>query len=277
MRDKEGRRKPNYNSQLATETEKGMILATDVNDATEDSGQATSMVSKVEENCGQLPAMASADSQYNTGAELKRLEEMGVVAYMPDNGTRSDSHKPNEAQTAALAAAHRGEELTDEQWEALPKEGKHYVSKEAFTFDAANDRYRCPMGQMLPFLRTSQKKSKGGTVVRAQYGGCSACAHCPRASTCCRNPSKGRIINRDQYEEYRERLRARMQSEEGKALYKLRGQTIESRFGLIKYGLGVRRFLRRGLAAVRVEWELIATVVNIGILLRHWNQVQAVL
>lgn len=94
---------------------------------------------------------------------------------------------------------------------------------------------------------------------------------------CCKTPSAGRIVNRDQYEAYRERIRARMSSDDGKALYRLRGQTVEPRFGLIKYGLGIRRFLRRGLAAVRTEWELVATAVNIGILLRHWNQVRTVL
>jgi transposase len=277
MRDKEGRRKPNYNSQLATDTEKGVILATDVNDAAEDSGQATLMVSKVEENLGDLPPVVSADSQYNTGPELKKLDEMGVVAYMPDNGTRSDGQKVDAVQVAALAAAHAGEVLSDEQWNALPKEGKIYISKEAFSYDTGKDCYRCPMGSSLPFLRTSRKKQKGGIVIRSQYGGCPACAGCPRATMCCKTPSRGRIVNRDQYESYRERLRARMQSEDGRAIYKLRGQTVEPRFGLIKYGLGVRRFLRRGLAAVRTEWELIATTVNIGILLRHWAQVRVAL
>jgi transposase len=276
MRDKEGRRKPNYNSQLATDTAQGMILATDVNDAAEDSGQAGTLTSRVQENIGQLPAMVSADSQYNTGPELQKLEEMGVETYMPDNGQPSESARRDEAPTTALAAARAGEALTDAQWEALPKEAQR-VSKAAFTYDAREDRYRCPMGQMLAFVGINQKKSKGGLLLRRQYGGCPACAQCPRASLCCKNPRRGRTVYRDQYEECRERLRARMGSEEGRARYKLRGQTVEPRFGLIKYGLGIRRFLRRGLAAVRVEWELVATAVNFGILLRHWDQVRAVL
>ena len=42
-------------------------------------------------------------------------------------------------------------------------------------------------------------------------------------------------------------------------------------------GLGVRRFLRRGLEAVRTEWSLLCTAVNVGILLRHWPEVMKVL
>jgi len=276
MRDKEGRRKPNYNGQLATDTAQGMILATEVNDAAEDSGQASVMLSKVQENLGQLPTMVSADSQYNTGPELQKLETMGVVTYMPDNGQPSASPRGNDAQTAALAAAHAGEALSDAQWAALPKEGGR-VSKAAFRYDEGRDQYRCPMGQVLPFVTTNAKQTKGGQLLRRRYGGCPACAQCPRASLCCQNPRRGRTVYRDQYEECRERLRARMRSEEGRARYKLRGQTVEPRFGLIKYGLGIRRFLRRGLAAVRVEWEVVATAVNVGILLRHWDQVRAVL
>ena len=37
-----------------------------------------------------LPDEVSADSQYNTGPELARLEEMDVVGYLPDSGTRSE-------------------------------------------------------------------------------------------------------------------------------------------------------------------------------------------
>jgi hypothetical protein len=41
-------------------------------------------------------------------------------------------------------------------------------------------------------------------------------------------------------------------------------------------GLGIRRFVHRGLGKVRTEWLLICTVVNMGILLRHWSEVQEV-
>ena len=85
------------------------------------------------------------------------------------------------------------------------------------------------------------------------------------------------MINRDQYEDHRERVRQRMGSPAGAERYALRAQTIEPRFGFIKHGLGVRRFMRRGLAGVRAEWSLICTAVNVGILTRNWSQVQAVL
>ena len=68
-----------------------------------------------------------------------------------------------------------------------------------------------------------------------------------------------------------------MASEVGRQRYRLRGQTVEPRIGLIKHGLGIRRFLRRGLAAAKTEWLLACTAVNVGILLRNWEAVEAVL
>ena len=94
---------------------------------------------------------------------------------------------------------------------------------------------------------------------------------------CCRDPAKGRIVNRDEYEDHRERMRERMKSREGRARYRRRRETVEPRFGHIKRTLGVRRFLRRGLEQVRAEWGLVCTAINVGVLLQHWEAVQRVL
>jgi hypothetical protein len=72
-------------------------------------------------------------------------------------------------------------------------------------------------------------------------------------------------------------MRERMKTPEGRSRYSLRGQTVEPRFGYMKRGLGIRRFLRRGLNGVQTEWSLICTAINIGILLKNWTQVQKVL
>lgn len=68
-----------------------------------------------------------------------------------------------------------------------------------------------------------------------------------------------------------------MESESGRQMYRRRRETVEPRFGEIKSVLGVRRFLRRGRELVGTEWALVCTAVNVGVLLRHWDQVAAVL
>lgn len=55
----------------------------------------------------------------------------------------------------------------------------------------------------------------------------------------------------------------RMETEAGKELYRLRKQTVEPVFGIIKEALGFRRFLLRGLEKVNVEWALVTTSYNL--------------
>lgn len=276
MRDKEGRSKPNYNGQMATDTEHGVIVATDVNDAAEDSGQLVPMVDEVLANCGRLPAEVSADSQYNTGPDLEALESKGVVGYVPDAGTNSEIPRETNPGEQAVAKAHRGEPLSDAEWSALPTD-KKLIRKVAFRYDSESDVYVCPAGERLEFLRHTQHRRNWGISRSRQYGGCRSCASCARASVCCKDPTKGRTIKRDQYESYRERMRSRMKDESGRARYALRKQTVEPRIGEIKHVRGVRRFLHRGIEAVRHEWTLACTAVNVGILLRHWDEVAVVL
>jgi transposase len=57
-------------------------------------------------------------------------------------------------------------------------------------------------------------------------------------------------------------MRHRLKTSSGKALYKLRQQTVEPVFGIIKSVMGFRQFLLRGLAKVSLEWELVCLAYN---------------
>lgn len=273
MKDKEGRSKPNFNTQVGVDGACGAIVAAEVNDEPDDSGQLTPMVEQVVENCGEEPGSVSGDSQYNTGPDLAAMEELEIDCYLPDAGQNSEAVPQSEATEEALARVHEDEALSESQWEVLPRNNQGLIDKSAFVYDATQDEFRCPAGQTLVFLRTSQDKKKWGTAKRRQYGGCPACADCVHAKLCCKNSDKGRLLSRDQYEEYRERLRRRMATEEGREIYKRRKHTVEPRIGHIKHNMGVRRFLRRGLEKVKTEWTLVCCAVNLGILLRHWDEV----
>lgn len=57
-------------------------------------------------------------------------------------------------------------------------------------------------------------------------------------------------------------MKARLESEDGKARYKKRKQTVEPVFGIIKSAIGFLRFRLRGLCNVANEWRLIALAYN---------------
>ena len=58
-------------------------------------------------------------------------------------------------------------------------------------------------------------------------------------------------------------MRYRLRSAAGRAKYKLRQQTVEPVFGIIKSVLGFRQFLLRGLAKVELEWQLVCLAYNL--------------
>ena len=279
MKDKEGRGKPNFNGQLAVDEQTSMIVGSEVNDAPDDSGQLTPMVEQTTETCGQAPEAVSADSAYNTGPELAAMEERGITSYLPESGENSKGKAASKETRQAVEAVRQGKTLTEAQWAVLPRDRTGRLSKTAFVYDASANTYRCPAGETLFHIGTTRDTKGWGVRQRDRYGHCSACATCPYASSCSMNmnPAKGRTITRDQYEEHRERQRVRMASDAGRQCYRRRRETVEPRIGEIKHVYGVRRFLRRGLDAVRTEWSMVCTAVNLGILLRHWEEVARVL
>jgi transposase len=65
-----------------------------------------------------------------------------------------------------------------------------------------------------------------------------------------------------------ERMRTKLRGALGRALYALRKGLVEPVFGQIKGARGFRRFLLRGLAKVRSEWQLVCLTHN---LLKLWR------
>jgi transposase len=67
----------------------------------------------------------------------------------------------------------------------------------------------------------------------------------------------------------KEKMREKLRSARGKALYAARKQIVEPVFGQIKAARGIRQFLLRGLEKVSAEWQLICLTHN---LLKIWRR-----
>jgi len=61
----------------------------------------------------------------------------------------------------------------------------------------------------------------------------------------------------------KEKMKQRLRTQEGRALYNLRKQTVEPVFGIIKEVIGFRRFSMRGLEKAATEWTLICLSYNL--------------
>jgi hypothetical protein len=62
---------------------------------------------------------------------------------------------------------------------------------------------------------------------------------------------------------FAQKMKHRTSTAAGRALYKLRQQTVEPVFGIIKQAMGFRRFSMRGLSKVSLEWNLVCLAYNL--------------
>ena len=57
-------------------------------------------------------------------------------------------------------------------------------------------------------------------------------------------------------------MKARLDQDDARTLYKRRKQTVEPVFGIIKSTMGFTRFHLRGIRNVTAEWTLVALAYN---------------
>jgi len=60
----------------------------------------------------------------------------------------------------------------------------------------------------------------------------------------------------------KEKMSQKLKTDEGKAIYKKRKETVEPVFGIIKSVMGFRQFMLRGIEKVNTEWSLVRVAYN---------------
>jgi transposase len=118
--------------------------------------------------------------------------------------------------------------------------------------------YRCLAGHWLRPVRTER-----GRIVY-QYCGCRGCPH---RRACGVSGASKRVYVWPEDSPVG-RVRARLQSAEGQAIYARRKAIIEPVFGHLKHNRGMRRLLLRGRSGASIEWTLVCIAHN----LRKWAQ-----
>ena len=60
-----------------------------------------------------------------------------------------------------------------------------------------------------------------------------------------------------------EKVKHRLQTKEGKAIYNERKSTVEPVFGVMKHVIGFRQFMLRGFEEAKGEWNLMCIAYNL--------------
>lgn len=212
-----------YNAQIAVDAAQHLIAAEEVTTEPNDSALLEPMAQAARAALGVEKIAAVADRGYYSHEQVARCAEAGIEAYVPA------PQRPT------------------------PGEGEYPI--ERFDYDAARDLYVCPQGRELP--RKSDSTRSSGRY-RAYYDS-RACRGCPVRRACTRGAYRKLTVHEHQevISAARARLRARPE------ICKQRHALAAHPFGTLKFWLGYRAFLCRGLEMVRAEFSLSCLAYNL--------------
>jgi transposase len=231
--------RPSYNCQAAV-TEDGIIVAAEAVTDANDRNQLEPMIEQTETNTREPVEEVVADSGYGNYTSYEYLEEKGIDGYVPDNNFRQ--YKNGEYDT----------------------EGNRYHYSN-FKYNESTDSYICPEGKPLTYWKSRKNKTKKRQWHHKVYQG-RECRECTKRSLCTK--SKVRELLIDTREPLLQKMREKLISEEGKKKYFKRQYTIEPIFGHLKFNMGYRNFLLRGIEKVKAEFKLMCIGWNIKKMLR---------
>jgi transposase len=270
MPNKEGGYAPNYTPLVATDGQAGIIVDCEVVAEPREDGQTLATVDRIAEAFGQKPERFLADAGHGTGENLAGMERRQVEFYSPVESSLPAEGNPAKRDDPSQA-------VPQEEWAKLPRNDKQKLAKSCFIYEERTDCYFCPMGRVLEPAE-KRKEPRNGAVAEIRVYRCQDCAGCPLTEACrAASAKRGRSVQRDQYEPLRERMARKLKSPEGKATYARRMHTAETPFGHIKWAMGVRQFLLRGLEKVRSEWLWVCTAYNLKKLLSNVAPLRAAL
>jgi transposase len=226
---KRGQTLAGYNVQIAVDDRHKLIVASEVVNDGNDTGQLYNMAKTAKDELGVETLTVLADTGYYNSIGLKECEDDAIVAYVP------------------LAERNARLEL----------QGR--FSHEEFIYDAEADAYRCP-GDRLLTPSEGRKINTGGRIEIRYTSRKAGCDACPLRSRCLSARTPTRTIYRWEHEAVLDRHRARMR--DAAASMRRRAELAEHPFGTLKCRAGYRHFLVRGFDKVRGEWSLMALCYN---------------
>ncbi|WP_143812496.1 IS1182 family transposase, partial [Paenibacillus sp. VTT E-133291] len=219
-----GQLKPGYNVQIGTENQ--FILAYSLHQRPTDTRCFLPHLEHVKTTLGKFPQTVIADAGYGSEENYAYLEKekiQGVVKYGNYHKEKSKAWKENVGKI--------------ENW----------------TYDKAEDTWKCPVGQTLYFRKESKEVLESGYEIRKRHYRSPSCEGCPMKERCTKAEGNREVVVSLERLRYQNQAREILRSEEGYDLSVRRMTEPESVFGQLKNNRGFRRFLLRGMEKVTLE------------------------
>ena len=212
-------------------------------------------------------SLITADAGYHSEDNLKDLAELEVEALIADTNMRGRDER--------FAGQDKYKALPDPIHDkgGKPQKAARYRPKD-FDYDPQAGTCVCPAGKQL-YGDGSSCTINGRTAVRFKGAQCD-CVPCTQRDRCLLKPDKSKVRQvaffrgrADGQESYTDKMKARIDSPEGRIRYGQRFATVEPVFGNVRYNKGLDRFTLRGRSKVDAQWKLFCLVHNIEKLAHH--------
>jgi len=240
-----------YNAQALVDAKHQIIVCAEAMGTGQDADNLSPMIDKAKENMKAI------------GRNIEKCEKESIDAYIPD-----PLHRKRDERFKGQDRFKDGVNKPPKKRWYKPK--KETFSGEEFTYDSEVGRYKCPAGK---YLKQMSLRHKSGSKYYQYYQARqSDCRECPLKSHCLSQAdSKSRsllipIADRNDKEKHlsiSQRMRQKIDSDEGKQIYSERLGIIEPVFGNIRFIKKLDRFSFRSKTKVNIQWMLYCMVHNI--------------
>lgn len=239
MRHKDRRILPSYNQQSAVDGSYGVTVAVATTQTGDVPRDLFALVDAAEANAGKPFESVLADSGFSDYERLRAMEEDREETF----------HVPDKLQEVVDS----GETARGEYDKSKFKSGEDGTTM------------RCPEGKAMQMAR--EKHFDDGHTERTFVG--VGCAECPVRCACTKAKDGKRRVSYDSREPFRDIMRERLRSSEGRETYRKRQGIVESNHGHDQKNLGWRQHHLRSLAKATLEFQLLRLAGNIGKIARY--------
>lgn len=230
---KNGQLKPGYNVQIGTQNQ--FVVNTMILQDRNDNAALIPMLENLKENTGFTPKNVGADSGYGNEETYEYLRNNKIgnfVKFTYFHKEQKKKYKNNEYLTDNL---------------------KYVFLK---------DEYICPKGRKLKFTHISKRKTTTGYEQTYRNYECESCKECELKDKCTKAKGNRKIKINMRLNMHKNIVRKNLTSEKGLQMRSDRPIEVEATFGNIKWNMGFKRFLLRGLHKVNTEWSLLCLAHN---------------
>jgi len=244
-----------YNAQTLVDDKHQVIIHGEAFGDAQDHSLITPMLDGAKENIKEIGKgedyfkgkILTADSNYHDPSNLKKCDEEGLDAYIPDKRFRK-----------------RDSRFQNEKVPMRPKVGRFTLKD--FVYNVDEDEYCCPNGKALK-LR-SKKAVIDGVIYKVYTADKEGCKSCELKLKCMMNvEGKGRTLNVPIGHvpgNLSKAMADKIDSEKGRRIYSQRIAIVEPVFANIATHKSMDRFTLRGKIKVNIQWLLYCMIHNIG-------------